>query len=206
MTMIRLVAWSARHPRLVLATALAVLLAGVVARRALRRDAIPDLSEPQIVLVVDWMDHAAPEVARRITDVLTGALAGVPGATAVRGTSMSGMAYVDVVFAAPRELAPGRDEIARRVRAAELPNTARVQLGQTASSTGWVFEYALINRGRRSSLLELRRLQDEVVGPALAAIPGVAEVAPLGGEVQQLSVEASPDRLRARGLAFSDVV
>ncbi len=80
-----------------LAGALAAV-GGLVARRSLARDVIPDLSDPQVVLVADWMGHPATEVATRVTEVMTGALAGVPGSTAVRGTSMSGMAYVDVVF------------------------------------------------------------------------------------------------------------
>ena len=202
--------WSSRHRRAILGAAVAVALLGAFARRALRRDAIPDLSDAQIVLVADWMGHAAPEVAERITNVLTAALDGVAGATAVRGASMSGMSYVDVVFDAADRLADGRAEIVRRVDAARarraLPATARVQVGPLASSTGWVFEYALVDPERRSSLLELRRFQDDVLGPALAAVDGVAEVAPLGGAVRQLSVETSPDLLRARGLAFSDVL
>ena len=202
--------WSSRHRRAVLGAAAAVALLGGFSRRALRRDAIPDLSDPQIVLVADWMGHAAPEVAERITNVPTAALDGVPGETAVRGASMTGMSYVDVVFDAPDHLADGRAEIARRVESARarraLPATMRLWVGPLASSTGWVFEYALVDPERRSSLLELRRFQDDVLGPALAAVDGVAEVASLGGAIRQLSIETSPDLLRARGLAFSDVL
>jgi Cu(I)/Ag(I) efflux system membrane protein CusA/SilA len=206
--MIRLMAWSERHSRMILILALVIAVAGGLARRSLSRDAITDLSDPQIVLIADWMGHPTVEVAARITGPLTALLDGIPAATAVRGTSMPGMAYVDVVFASPSELEDGRAEIARRVAAGRdrLPPTARLQIGPLASSTGWVFQYALVDPERRMSLLELRRIQDELVGPALASLPGVAEVAPLGGSVQQLSVEASPDLMRTHGIAFSDLV
>ena len=206
--MIRLMAWSARRSRMILIVALLIAVAGGLARRSLPRDAITDVSDPQIVLYADWMGHPTVEVAARITGPLTSLLDGIPASTAVRGTSMPGMAYVDVVFASSSDLDNGRAEIVRRVAAQRerLPATARLQIGPLASSTGWVFQYALVDPARRMSPLELRRIQDEIVGPALASLPGVAEVAPLGGAVQQLSVEASPDLLRAHGMAFSDLV
>jgi Cu(I)/Ag(I) efflux system membrane protein CusA/SilA len=190
------------------ATALVLALAGELARRALPRDAIPDLSDPQVVLVADWMGHPAPEVHARVTRVLAGALAGTPGSTAVRGSSMSGMAYLVVVFESSRGLEPGRQAILERTRQLRprLPRTVRVRVGPAASSTGWVFQYALVDPSHRETLPSLRKLQDRLLRPVLEAIPGVAEVASLGGEVQQALVEVRPDQLRARGLAFTDVV
>ena len=202
----RLVAWCTHHHGLVLVIALVLGAGGEFARRALSRDVIPDLSDPQIVLVADWMGHPAPEVASQVTQVVTGALDGIDGATAVRGSSMTGMAYVAVVFDDAAELAAGRQAIASRLARLQLPPTVRLQLGPLASSTGWVVQYALTDPARRMSLLELRRFQDDVLRPALAAIPGVAEVAAVGGELQQLLVQAHPAELRARGLAFSDLV
>jgi Cu(I)/Ag(I) efflux system membrane protein CusA/SilA len=201
----RLVAWCTRHPWIVLGFALVFGGGGELARRALSRDVIPDLSDPQIAIVADWMGHPAPEVATEVTQVLTRALDRVPGSTTVRGSTMSGMAYIDVLFRSATELAAGRQVIAERLAAAALPPTVRLQIGPLASSTGWVFQYALIDPARRKSLLELRRFQDEVLRPALAAIPGVAEVASLGGEVQQVLVEARPFDLRAHSVAFSDL-
>src|SRR5882757_4448236 len=127
--MTSLVAWSSRHYRIVIAFELAI--AGGFARYALPRDAIADLSDPQIVLVADWMGHPAVEVQDAITSVLTGALSGVSGATAVRGTSMSGMAYVAVVFSSPSQLSRGRAEIVKRLTGSrqKLPNTMRLQVG-----------------------------------------------------------------------------
>jgi Cu(I)/Ag(I) efflux system membrane protein CusA/SilA len=203
----RLVAWSARHPWTVIVAALLIALTGELGRRALRSDAIPDLSDPQIVLVADWMGHPASEVATTVTKVLTDAIESVPGTKAVRGTSMSGMAYVDVVFDRAVGLGAGRDAIALRVDDARkrLPPNVRVRLGPLASSTGWVFQYVLVDPTHGQSLLTLRRFQDDVLRPALASIPGVAEVASVGGRNQAVLVELQPERLRERGAAFSDV-
>jgi copper/silver efflux system protein len=204
----RLVAWCTRHPRIVLALALAAAAGGVFAQRALPRDAIPDLSDPQIVLVADWMGHPAQEVADHVTKVLTETLDGVPGSVAVRGSSMSGMSYVDVVFRRSADLARGRQIILERVTKirGRLPPTARVQVGPEASSTGWIFQYALVDPSGRRTVSVLRATQEELIRPVLAAIPGVAEVATVGGGGQHLQVAIKLDQLRARGLAFTDAV
>jgi Cu(I)/Ag(I) efflux system membrane protein CusA/SilA len=216
----RLVAFCARHPRALLLAGLLAALGGTWARRSLARDVIPDLSDPQVVLVADWMGHPAAEVATRVTEVVTGALAGVPGSTAVRGTSMPDMAYVDVVFDSVSALGDGRAEIARRVAAlrSRLPPAVRVEVGPAASATGWVFQYALIpakpkampmletqHAGTGGPLRPLREFQDLVLRPALGAVPGVAEVASLGGQSDELLIEAAPEQLHAVGAAVSDV-
>lgn len=197
----------ARHSGLVLAAAAAVAIGGEWARRSLSRDAIPDLSDPQVGLVVDWMGHPASEVAAAVTQPLTDALRSTPGATAVRGASMSGMAYVETVFASPADLEAGRREILHRAAdvRSRLPTTLRLQVGPPASATGWIYQYALAGSSRLPVPVG-RRLQDELLRPALEAVPGVAEVASVGGTSQQVLVETSADLLRARGLAFSDLV
>ena len=113
----RLVAACARRPYVVLAAAALTAAAGYVSQRGLARDAIPDLSNPQLVLVAEWMGHPAPEVATQVTEVVTGALYGVPDSTAVRGSSMADMAYVDVEFRSDSALPAGRAEIVRRIEA-----------------------------------------------------------------------------------------
>jgi Cu(I)/Ag(I) efflux system membrane protein CusA/SilA len=204
----RVLASSARHRRAVLAAALLVVAGGVVASLRLSRDAIPDLSDPQIVLVAEWMDHPAPEVASAVTSVLQSALADVPGAAAVRGSSMAGMAYVDVVFESSSRLAAGRQAIVDRVDRARpaLPRDVRVNVGPLASSTGWVFQYALVDRSHGQNPAALLRLQQDVLRPALASIPGVAEVASVGGGVEEMLVQVNVEALAARRLAFTDVV
>jgi Cu(I)/Ag(I) efflux system membrane protein CusA/SilA len=204
----RLVAWSAARPRVVVAAAVIAALAGEVGRRRVARDMLPDLSEPQVVLVADWMGHPAAEVASRVTGLLAGALEGVPGATAIRGSSMAGMGYVDVVFGDAGALGAGRTEIVRRVEAARarLPEDVRVTVGPEASSTGWVYQYVLSDPSHGHPPRELRRLQEEVLRPALAAVPGVAEIGTVSGATQEVFVEVDLDRLRERGHAFDEVV
>lgn len=204
----RLVRVCTRFHWVVIAAALVLAIAGELARRSLSRDAIADLSDPQIAVIAEWMGHPASEVAENVTRELTRSFEGVPGSTAVRGSSMSGMAYVDVVFSDAGELEPGRRAIAERLKRARarLPATARVEVGPLASSTDWVFQYVLVDPTRRASLLRMRRLQDTLIRPELMKIAGVAEVASVGGNVQQALLDVSSDQLRARGVAFSDVV
>ena len=204
----RVVEWCTRHSGVVLVVALVVATAGEISRRALSRDAVPDLSDPQIGLVADWMGHPATEVATRVSRVLTEALDSVPGSTAIRGSSMTGMAYVDVTFGSSGGLEGHRQEIVDRVAAcrAKLPPNVRITVGPAASSTGWIFQYALVNPYVSGASVALRQLQDNLFRPALEAIPGVAEVAAVGEPVQELLVVAEPEPLRARGVALTDVV
>jgi len=204
----RLVNWSACHHWTVIIAALVVALACDVARRRLGRDVVPDLADPQIALVADWVGHPAPDVADAVARPLTQALADVPGAKAIRASAMTGMAYVDVVFGSADGLDAAHREIAARVERtrATLPPNVRIYLGPTASTTGWVFEYALTDPARVSSGYDMRRFQEEVFKPALEAIPGVAEVASVGGDLRQVRIDVRPRELSERGLAYSDVV
>src|SRR5438132_12234012 len=113
---------------------------------------------------------------------------------------MSRMAYIDVVFDSSSNLDVARRKIVERVETARvnLPANVRVAVGPAASTTGWVFEYALVDPFRRESPLHLRQFQDDVLRPALAALPGVAEVASVGGGVQQIVTVARTEQLRAR--------
>jgi Cu(I)/Ag(I) efflux system membrane protein CusA/SilA len=203
----RCVAWCSRHSLVVIVLAVALGMWGEHARRRLAADAVPDLSDPQVGLVVEWMGHPASEVATRVTGVLTESLKSVPGASSVRGASMSGMAYVDVLFGSSKSLEPGRREIVRRLEEikARMPSTIRVEVGPPASSTGWIYEYALVGVSRLP-LAVGHRVQDELLRNELVKIPGVAEVASVGGTTEQLVVQSDAERLRARNLAFSDVV
>jgi Cu(I)/Ag(I) efflux system membrane protein CusA/SilA len=204
----RIASFSARHARAVIAVLLCLALAGEWRRRALSRDVIPELSDPKIALVADWMGHSALEVAEHVTSLLTGALRTVPGTTAVRGSSMAGMAYVDVSFVDGSDLERQRRALLEQLSSVreQLPSGVRLQVGPAAASTGWVFQYALSDPSRTESLLTLRRFQDDGLRPALRDIPGVAEVASLGGAVRELRVELQHAELQARGLAFSDAL
>ena len=204
----RLCSWCARHHWIVIAGALAAAVGGDLARRRLSRDVIPDLADPQIGVTADWMGHPAPEVEAKVARVLTAALAGLPGTKAVRGLDhdRNGLRRPAVRATAPISTRRGR-EIAARVDGARpaLPPNVRVRIGPAASTTGWVFEYALTDPARVWSLLDLRRFQDDVLRPALGAIPGVAEVASVGGDLREVRIDVKPRELREHGLAFTDV-
>ncbi|HET7540232.1 MAG TPA: efflux RND transporter permease subunit [Polyangiaceae bacterium] len=203
-----IVAFCTRRSGVALALALMLAALGVLAQRRLATDVVPDLADPQIVLIATWMGHPATEVASDVTRVLTDSLTGVPGTTAVRGVSMSGMAYIDVVFDSLSRLEAGREALQLRLSsvAAKLPPNVRLEVGPTATSTGWVYQYALVDPARGQSALALRKLQRTRLEPALAAIPGVAEVASLGGDAQQVVVDVVPEELRKRGLAYTDLL
>src|SRR5262249_46859545 len=201
-------AFGGRHPWTVLGAALLVAGGAEALRRSVQWDVLPELADPQVAMVADWMGHPASEGDESVARVLSRALRDVPGATAVRASSVTGMAFVDVVFGSEGQLEAGRRAIAERLAAARaaLPGSARVQVAPDAASTGWVYQYALIDRTHGQTGLSLRRLQDDLVRPALASIPGVAEVASVGGELQQVVVDVRSDELRGRNLAWSDVV
>jgi Cu(I)/Ag(I) efflux system membrane protein CusA/SilA len=219
--MMRIVLACARRPLRVLFFTALVASASFLYQRKLPRDALPDLSDPQIVLVAEWMGHPADDVAARVTDSLTRALSDVPGATAVRGASMAGMSYVDVVFGSVDQATNGRTEIAARVARlrSELPAEVRVRVGPAASSTGWVFQYALMppksdampmaekaHQDTADVLAPLREFQDTVLRPQLEKVPGVAEVATVGGYPKEVRVETTAGQLRGANVALSDVI
>jgi Cu(I)/Ag(I) efflux system membrane protein CusA/SilA len=217
----RIIAGCARHPWLVIGATALIAAGSYTAQRSLARDAIPDLSDPRIGVIAEWMGHPATDVADQVTRVLTAGLDHVPGATAVRGQSMSDMAYVDVVFGSEAALAAGRAEIVRRMAdlRARLPGGAVFTVGPAASATGWVLQYALIpgpkvhapmgenaHLTHQSGVRWVRMFQDRMLRPALEAVPGVAEVATLGGETSEVVVQTSADQLRGANVALSDVI
>ena len=150
----RIVEWCTRRSRLVVALAVVAALGGEWARRSLSGDAVPDLSDPQIGIVVDWMGHPATEVATRVTKVLTESLKSIPTATTVRGLSMAGMSYVDVVFGSSGDLDEGRQAIVGRVvnLRLQLPNNIRLQIGPRPPAPGGCSSTrSSIRRGSRRS-------------------------------------------------------
>jgi Cu(I)/Ag(I) efflux system membrane protein CusA/SilA len=217
----RVIELCARRPWLVLAATALAAVGSYTAQRSLARDAIPDLSDPRIGVVAEWMGHPATDIAGQVTRVVTAGLDRIPGSTAVRGQSMSDMAYVDVVFGSESALAAGRTEIVRRMAElrSRLPGGAVVTVGPAASATGWVMQYALIpgpkihapmgenaHETHQSKVRLVRKVQDLMLRPAIEAVPGVAEVATLGGETSEVVVQTSAEQLRGANVALSDVV
>ena len=153
----RVVSWCSRRHWIVIAGALVLAAAGELGRRGLSGDVIPDLSDPQIGIVADWMGHAAPEVAEKVTATLTKALQGIPGSKAVRGSTMAGMAYVDVVFGSVSGLDEAHRTIEERLTSVRdrLPRDVRVQIGPVAFTPGTKMpEQRIGSAGDRAALVD----------------------------------------------------
>jgi copper/silver efflux system protein len=170
-------------------------------------DALPDLSDVQVIVRTPWPGQAPQVVEDQVTFPLTTAMLAVPGAVKVRGFSMYGDSFVYVIFAEGTDLYFARSRVLEYLSqvAPRLPPEARPGLGPDATGVGWVYQYALTDRSGRHDLGELRALQDWRLKFELQALPGVAEVASVGGMVREYQVDLDPDRLRAWGLDLGRV-
>ena len=202
-----LIDWSLRRRVLVLLLAAVLAVLGLSRVRETPIDALPDLSDVQVIVRATWMGQAPQVIEDQITYPLTTTLLGVPRAQAVRGFSMYGDAFVYVIFEDGTDLYWARSRVLEALSRiqARLPAAAKVELGPDATGVGWVYQYALVDRSGRHDLGELRALQDWQLRFELAAVPGVAEVASLGGMVRQFEVVPDPARLRALGLSLDEL-
>ena len=183
-------------------------IAGLYSMRSIKLDAIPDLSDPQVIVYTEWMGRSPTLVEDQVTYPLVSTLLGVPNVVDVRGQTMFGMSFVYVVFDEGTDIYWARSRVLEYLNTAQslLPPDAVSRIGPDASGIGWVYQYALLDRTGRHDLGELRALQDYSLRYALASVPGVAEVAAVGGYEQQYQVVVDPVRLRNYGLAINDVV
>jgi Cu(I)/Ag(I) efflux system membrane protein CusA/SilA len=203
----RLIRWSVGNRGIVLLLAAMLAGWGVWAVRNTPVDAIPDLSDIQVIIKTTYPGQAPQVVEDQITYPLSTALLAVPGATTVRGVSMFGDSYVYVLFREGTDLYWARSRVLEYLSqvAPRLPPGARPALGPDATGVGWIFQYALIDRTGRHDVGQLRALQDWFLKFELQATPGVAEVAPIGGMVRQYQVVVDPNALRAYGLPLAQV-
>jgi Cu(I)/Ag(I) efflux system membrane protein CusA/SilA len=203
----RLIEWCATHRSLVfIATGFAVLGSGVAIRN-LPLDAIPDLSDPQVIVFTEWMGRSPDLVEDQVTYPIVSSLLAAPRVEAVRGQSMFGMSFIYVIFEEGTDLYWARSRVLEYMSAIRerLPDGVNPVLGPDATSVGWAFQYALVDRSGRHDLAQLRAFQDFTLRYALASVPGVAEVASVGGYERQYQIEVDPGRLHAYGLALGDV-
>ncbi|MDJ0938766.1 MAG: CusA/CzcA family heavy metal efflux RND transporter [Woeseiaceae bacterium] len=202
-----IIRWSIANRIHVLALAVLVAAAGVLSIARTPVDAIPDLSDVQVIVKTSFPGQAPEVVEEQVTYPLTTALLSVPGATTVRGFSFFGDSYVYLIFEDGTDLYWARSRVLEYLNqaASRLPATAKPALGPDATGVGWVFQYALVDRSGAHDLAELRSLQDWFLRFELQAVPGVAEVATVGGMVRQYQVVIDPDRLRAFGLSLAAV-
>ena len=204
---VSIIEWSIRNRFLVLLLTLMLTGWGVYALRHTPVDAIPDLSDVQVIIKTAYPGQAPQVVEDQVTYPLTTTMLSVPGATTVRGYSFFGDSYVYVLFKDGTDLYWARSRVLEYLSQVRnrLPAGATPALGPDATGVGWVYEYALVDRSGRHDLAQLRSLQDWFLKFELQAIPGVAEVATVGGMVKQYQVVVDPDRLRAYGIPLAQV-
>jgi Cu(I)/Ag(I) efflux system membrane protein CusA/SilA len=202
----RLIAWSISRRGLVAAFALALLIAGSLYVRSMPVDAIPDLSDVQVIVYTDYPGQAPQVVEDQVTYPLVTALLGVPRTKVVRGQSMFSTSFVYVIFNEGTDLYWARSRVLERLNAiqSKLPSGAKTELGPDATGVGWVYQYAL--EGTGYSPAQLRTIQDFQVRYALQGVAGVAEVASIGGFVRQYQILLDPARLRAFGITARQIV
>jgi Cu(I)/Ag(I) efflux system membrane protein CusA/SilA len=203
------IAWSLKNRFLVVLLGVFLVLGGIWALRTIPLDAIPDLSDAQVIVQAKW-DGASPQVMEdQVTQVLSRRLVSTPGAKVVRGYSFFGESLVYVLFEEGTDLYWARSRVLELLSTvgSELPKGVQPVLGADASGVGWIYEYALVSDSGANAVdnKELRRLQDWTVKPELQTVPGVAEVASVGGMVRQFQVTVDQVALEARNLRLSDV-
>ena len=202
----KVIAWSLRNRFLVALATLALLGAGIWAMRTTPLDALPDLSDVQVVIQTEFSEQAPQIVEDQVTYPIASEMLKVPGARVVRGFSFFGTSLVYVLFEDGTDLYWARSRVLEYLNGIRqrLPTGVEPTLGPDATGVGWVFEYVL--ESDSLDLAQLRTLQDWYIRYQLTAIPGVSEVASLGGYVKQYQVEVNPERLRAFRIPVMRVV
>ncbi|MBI3182640.1 MAG: efflux RND transporter permease subunit [Myxococcales bacterium] len=200
--------WCARRRGLMLACALALSAAGALSLRNSPLDAIPDLTDTQVIVFTEWMGRSPSLVEDQISYPLVTQFVSAPKVQAVRGFSMFGMSFIYVIFEEGTDLYWARSRVLEYLSkvSGRLPPGVSPSLGPDATGLGWVFQYTLVDRSGRHDLQQLRAFQDFHLRYALAEVPGVAEVASVGGYERQYQVVVDPVKLAAFGVGLPQVV
>lgn len=203
-----IIRWSLRNRLLVLLAAAMLAGWGIWALQKAPLDALPDLSDVQVIVRASYPGKAPQVVEDQVTYPLTTTMLTVPGAKTVRGFSMFGDAYVYILFEDGTDLYWARSRVLESLSQVQssLPPQVKVALGPDATGVGWVYEYALVDKSGRHSLADLRALQDWTLKFELKTVPNVAEVASVGGMVRQYQVVLNPESLRALNVSHQQVV
>jgi Cu(I)/Ag(I) efflux system membrane protein CusA/SilA len=203
-----LIRWSLGNRFLVLIATALVTAWGVWAALHTPLDALPDLSDVQVIIRTPYPGQAPRIVEDQVTYPLTTTMMSVPGAKTVRGYSFFGDSFVYILFEDGTDPYWARSRVLEYLSQvqARLPAQAKPALGPDATGVGWIFQYALVDRSGRHDLGELRAIQDWFLKFELKSVPNVAEVATIGGMVRQYQIQLDPDRLRAYGIAHTRVI
>jgi Cu(I)/Ag(I) efflux system membrane protein CusA/SilA len=201
-----IIRFSAEHKFLVLALTAVAVLYGIYTVRHIPVDAIPDLSDTQVIVYSRW-DRSPDIIEDQVTYPIVAALLGTPHVKVVRGFSDFGYSYVYVIFQDGTDLYWARSRVLEYLSKIQplLPQGVTTELGPDATGVGWVFQYALIDESGQNSSADLRAFQDWNLRYRLQSVPGVAEVASFGGFVKQYQITVDPNRLRSYGLSITDV-
>ena len=204
----RTIDWCASNRFLVLTSTAVLLLWGLWAMRSTPLDAVPDISDVQVIVSTEWVGRSPDLIEDQITYPLVTALVSTPGVRTVRGFTDFGISYVYVIFEDGTDMYWARSRVVEYLQGirGQLPDGVNPVIGPDATGVGWVFEYALVDETGQHDLAELRGFQDWHLRYWLASVPGVAEVASIGGFVKQYQVNLDPNKLAASDLAVGDVV
>jgi len=202
-----IIRWSVKTRGLVVVAALVLTIIGIGAVRTTPVDALPDLSDVQVIIRTTYPGQAPQIVENQVTYPLTTTMLSVPGARVVRGYSFVGDSFVYVLFEDGTDLYWARSRVLEYLSQVQgrLPTGATASLGPDATGVGWIYEYALVDKTGRHDLAQLRSIQDWFLRYELKAVPGVAEVASIGGMVKQYQVVVDPQKLASYGVTASEV-
>ncbi|HEY5922599.1 MAG TPA: CusA/CzcA family heavy metal efflux RND transporter [Kofleriaceae bacterium] len=203
----RIIDVSARKRVFVFGATIVLAIWGVVSATRSQLDALPDLSDTQVIVATEWMGRNPNLIEDQVTYPITTTFLGAPNVKTVRGFTMFGMSFVYVVFEDGTDLYWARSRVVEylaRVRD-KLPAGVTPQIGPDATSVGWIYQYALVDTTGKHSLQELRSFQDWSLRYSLQSVPGVAEVASVGGFEKQYQIQIDPERAKARNVSVSQI-
>ncbi len=200
-----IIRWAVGNRMFVLLATLMIVGGGLYSLKNTPLDAIPDLSDVQVIIKTSYPGQAPQVIEDQVTYPLTTAMLSVPGAVTVRGYSFFGDSYVYVIFDDDTDMYWARSRVLEYLNQVSLPENAKAQLGPDATGVGWIYLYALVDRTGQNDLSQLRSLQDWFLKYELQTVPGVSEVASLGGMVRQYQVRVDPDKLRAFNVPLAHI-
>ncbi|HRZ40238.1 MAG TPA: efflux RND transporter permease subunit, partial [Candidatus Omnitrophota bacterium] len=203
----RIIEFCAKNKFIVFVLVGMVTLGGYLALRSLPLDALPDLSDTQVIVYSRW-DRSPDIIEDQVTYPIVTSLLGAPKVKAIRGFSDFGYSFVYVIFEDGTDIYWARSRTLEYLSkvSSQLPEGVRTELGPDATGVGWVFQYALVDESGKNSLADLRTFQDWYLRYQLQSVPGVAEVAPIGGFVRQYQVNIEPNKLLAYNIPITEVV
>src|SRR5258706_9794644 len=203
----KIIRYSATNRFIVLIIVAALVFGGIWSIRNIAVDALPDLSDTQVIVYSTW-DRSPDIIEDQVTYPVITSLLGAPHVKAIRGFSDFGYSYVYVIFEEGTDTYWARSRVLEYLSKvqSQLPQGVKTQLGPDATGVGWVFQYALVDKSGRHSLADLRSLQDWTIRYQLQSVPGVAEVASLGGFVRQYQITVDPNKLAAHRIPLLDVM